>query len=101
VHPALTPDRKSTLATSLAVVIGSHSTSRQMPDPTRSREVAVTAAVTATKRSNVCAYLRGSSPPSGHGDSRLAGMCVCSGKNSDSSPRSSASRAMSAGEMAL
>ena len=73
---------------------------RQMPEPTRSRVVAATAAVTATNRSNVCAYLRGSSRPPGHGDSRLAGMCVCSGKNSDSWPRSSASRARSAGAMA-
>src|SRR5215471_5353669 len=73
---------------------------RQMPEPTRSRVVAVTAAVAATNRSKVCAYLRGSSRPPGQGDWRSAGMCVCSGKNSDSCPRSSASRAMSAGAMA-
>jgi len=71
-----------------------------MPEPTRSREVTVTAAVAATNRSKVWAYLCGSSLPPGQADSRLAGMCVCSGKNSDSCPRSSASRAMSAGAMA-
>ena len=31
----------------------------------------------------------------GHGVIRLAGMCVCSGKNSDSNPRSSHARASS------
>ena len=34
----------------------------------------------------------GSSPPPGHGVSRLTGMWVCSAKKSDSNPRSSASR---------
>ena len=57
------PDRWSTLATSLAVMIGSRSTTRQMPLPTRRCEVAAAAAVSATNRSYVCAYLRGSSPP--------------------------------------
>src|SRR6516165_2902444 len=94
------PDRQSTLATSLAVMIGSRSITRQIPEPTRSRVVTVTAAVTATNRSKVRAYLRGSSRPPGQGDWRSAGMCVCSGKNRDSCPRSSASRAMSAGAMA-
>ena len=45
------PDRTSTLATSLAQMIGSRSTTRQMPLPTRSRVVAVAAAVMATNRS--------------------------------------------------
>src|SRR6202008_5025608 len=89
-----------TLASALAVVSGSRSMTRQMPEPTRSRVVAATAAVTATNRSNVCAYLRGSSRPPGHGDCRLAGMWGCSGKNRDSGPPASASRATSAGAMA-
>jgi hypothetical protein len=74
------PERWSTLATSLAVWIGSRSTTRQIPLPIRSLEVAVAAAVSATKRSYVCAYLRGRSPPPGYGLARLAGMCECSGK---------------------
>ena len=45
------PDRWSTLATSLAVTIGSRSMTRQMPLQTRSRRVAATAAVIATNRS--------------------------------------------------
>ena len=45
------------LATSLAVMIGSRSMTRQMPLPTRSREVAAAAAVSATNRSYVCAVL--------------------------------------------
>jgi hypothetical protein len=39
------------LATSLAVVIGSRSTTRQIPLPIRRREVAAAAAVIATNRS--------------------------------------------------
>ena len=56
-HPAPTPnsnrppDRWSTDATSLAVMMGSRSMTRQMPLPTRSRPVAAAAAVSATKRS--------------------------------------------------
>jgi pSer/pThr/pTyr-binding forkhead associated (FHA) protein len=46
-------------------------------------------------------YLRGSSPPAGYGVSRLAGMCVCSGKNSDSCPRSSTRRASAPGADAV
>ena len=72
---------------------------RHTPDPTRSRDVAATAAVTATNRSNVCAYLRGSGCPLGWGV-WSAGMWVCSGKNSDSCPRSSASLATSPGRIA-
>ena len=41
------------LATSLAVMIGSRSMIRQMPEPIRSRVVAAAAAVIATKRSYV------------------------------------------------
>ena len=88
-HPAPTPNSKrppdstSTLATSLAVTIGSRSITRHTPEPTRSRLVTLAAAATATNRSSVCAYFRGSCPP-GYGVCRLAGMCVCSGKKSDS-----------------
>ena len=39
------------LATSFAVVIGSRSITRQIPEPTRSRVVAAAAAVSATNRS--------------------------------------------------
>jgi hypothetical protein len=39
----------------LAVMIGSRSITRQTPDPSRSREVADAAAVSATNRSNVWA----------------------------------------------
>jgi len=45
------PERWSTLATSFAVMIGSRSTTRQMPLPTRRRDVAAAAAVRATNRS--------------------------------------------------
>jgi hypothetical protein len=38
-------------------------------------------------------------PPAGYGVSRLAGMCVCSAKNSDSWPRSSSIRAIGPGPM--
>ncbi len=43
------------LATCLAVTIGSRSTTRQMPLPTLSREVATAAAVSATNSSYRCA----------------------------------------------
>ena len=45
-------------------------------------------------------YLRGSSPPPGNADSRLAGMCVCSGKYSARCPRSSTSAASAPGSIA-
>ena len=45
------PERWSTEATSLAVVIGSRSMTRQIPLPTRRLEVAAAAAVSATNRS--------------------------------------------------
>jgi hypothetical protein len=45
------PERRSIEAVSLAVMIGSRSTTRQMPLPTRSREVEAAAAVRETKRS--------------------------------------------------
>ena len=59
------PERTSIEATSFAVMIGSRWITRLMPLPTRSREVARAAAVSATKRSSVAVYLRGSSPPPG------------------------------------
>jgi hypothetical protein len=70
-QPAPTPNSKrppeivSTEATSLAVMIGSRWLTRQMPVPTRSRCVALAAAVSATNGSSVWLYLRGSSPPPG------------------------------------
>ena len=48
------PERWSTEATSLAVVIGSRSITRQIPVPTRSVSVAVAAAAQATNGSSVC-----------------------------------------------
>ncbi len=45
------PERWSTLATSLAVTIGSRSITRQMPLAIRSRLVAVAAAASETNRS--------------------------------------------------
>ena len=48
------PDSTSSDATSLAVVIGSRSTIRQMPVPTRRRSVTVATAVSATNGSCVC-----------------------------------------------
>ena len=88
------------LETSFASVMGSRSMTRQMPLPTSRRSVAAAAEVSATNRSSVCEYSRGSSGPPGQGDLRLAGMCVCSGKKSDSKPCASASRASSPGAMA-
>jgi hypothetical protein len=88
------------LATSLAVMIGSRSTTRQIPLPTRRRLVAAAAAVSATNTSCVCAYLRGNSAPPGHSDSRDAGMCVCSAKYSAVWPCSSTSRATGPGPIA-
>ena len=70
-QPAPTPNSKrppeswSTLATSLAVVIGSRSTTRQMPLAMRSFDVVAAAVLRATNRSYECEYLRGSSPPAG------------------------------------
>ena len=45
------PERWSRLATSLAVMIGSRSVTRQMPLPTRSDEVAASEVASATNRS--------------------------------------------------
>ena len=69
--------------------------------PVPSLIVSVTAATDAraTKGSQVWLYWRGSSPPAGKGVSRLAGICVCSGKSSDSKPRSSASLPRRAGSI--
>ena len=94
------PDRWSTLATSLAVVIGSRWTTRQTPLPIRRRVVAAAAAVIATKRSYVCRYLRGSSIPAGWGVRRLTGMWLCSENHTDSCPRSSSIRASGPGPIA-
>ena len=91
------PDRKSSEATSLAVVIGSRSTTRQMPVPSRSFVVACATVASATNGSCVCQYFSGSSPPRGFGVSRATGMCVCSAKSSVSKPASSAARPSSAG----
>ena len=105
-HPAPTPnskrppDRKSRLATSLAVTIGSRWMTRQMPVPMRRRRVAAAAAVKATKGSRVWAYSFGRSPPPGNGVRRLVGMWVCSGTQNDSKPRSSRARASSSTRMA-
>ena len=81
-------------------MLGPRSMTRQMPLPTSSRSVAAAAAVSATNRSSVCEYSFGRSGPPGQGDLRLAGMCVCSGKKSDSKPCASTSRASSPGPMA-
>ena len=91
------PDSRSMLATSLAVMIGSRSTTRQMPVPTLSVSVAAAATVSATNGSYVREYSRGSSPPTGYGVARDAGMWVCSVKKSDSKPRSCTIRASVAG----
>ena len=90
-------ESRSRLATDFAVVIGSRSITRQMPVATFSRSVAMAAAVSATNGSYVCQYISGSSGPPGHGERLLAGMCVCSGAQYDSKPRSSSIRASSSG----
>src|SRR5439155_1216950 len=65
-HPPPTPkrtrprERKSRLATSLAVVIGSRSTSRQIPEPTLRVVVTAAAVARATNGSCVCQYSFGS-----------------------------------------
>ena len=87
------------VAIAFAATIGSCSTSRQMPEPILMREVAIAAAVIDTKGSMKCRYCLGMSPPSGNGVARLAGMCVCSGNQTDSKPRSSAARAQTSGRM--
>src|SRR5262249_46186677 len=92
-------ERRSRLATDLAVVMVSRSMIRQMPVPTRSRFVAAAAAMRATNGSSVCLYCSGSSPPA-NGLRRLVGVCVCSGTQRDSKLRASASRASSSMRMA-
>jgi hypothetical protein len=94
------PERKSTLATSFASVIGSRSITRQMPVPTFRFFVTAKAAPAATNGSRVCEYSIGNGAPPGQGVRRLVGMCVCSGKNSDSNPRSSHALARSWGGIA-
>ena len=70
-QPAPTPNRKrppemwSSVATSLAVTIGSRSITRQTPVPSFSRSVVAAAAPRATNGSSVWLYSRGSSPPPG------------------------------------
>ena len=91
------PERWSTDAASLAVMMGSRSTTRQMPVPTLSSVVTMAAAVQATNGSSVWLYSGGSSPPAGYGVSRLTGMWVCSGNSSESKPACSTSGATSCG----
>jgi hypothetical protein len=70
-QPAPTPNStrpplsRSSDATSLAVMIGSRSMTRQMPVPSRSSVVAIAAAVSATKGSSERQYIDGRSPPAG------------------------------------
>ena len=72
-QPPPMPKRKrplettSTLATCLAVWMGSRWTSRQMPVATLRVLEASAAAVSATNGSIVCQYCLGSSPPAGQG----------------------------------
>ena len=68
-----------------------------IPRPTLIVSVAAAAWVAATNGSNRRLYSRGSSPPAGYGVARLAGMWVCSGKNTDSNPSASARVASHAG----
>ena len=93
-------ERKSRLATSLAVVIGSRSTSRQIPEPTLSVVVTAAAVASATNRSCVRQYSFGRVGPPGHGLRRETGMWVCSGNQSDSKPRASTARARSSTRIA-
>ena len=93
-------DNRSTDATSLAIVIGSRSITRQMPLPILMVVVTAAAAVSATNRSCVCQYSLGRSPPPGNGLLRLAGMWVCSGNQIDSKPRASHSLASVSGRTA-
>ncbi len=79
----------------LALAMGSRWAASMMPVPTRRRSVTMAAAVMATTGSRQRQYCSGRSPPPGHGVSRLAGMWVCSGTQSESNPRASASRASS------
>ena len=94
------PESRSSDATAFAVMIGSRSTTRQMPVPMRSRSVACATVASATNGSCVRQYFSGRSPPRGFGVSRLAGMCVCSANSSASKPASSAARPSSAGAIA-
>ena len=66
------------------------------------RVVTAAAIASDTVMSSRCEYTSGSGSPvndPGHGVSRLTGMWLCSGSQSDSKPRSSTARASSAGEM--
>ena len=89
------PEKWSTLAMAFAHAMGSCCGTRQIPVPTTRRSVTTAAAVQVTNGSWVCAYILGSSLPPDHGERRLVGMWVCSGKNSEWKPRSSIARASS------
>ena len=91
------PEIMSSEAISFASVMGSRSITKQMPVPNAMRSVAAAQAPKATNGSWERQYCRGSSPPPGNGVLRLVGMCVCSGKNRLSKPRSSTARAISMG----
>ena len=87
-------------AADLADTNTSCSGTSRMPVPSINVSVVLAAAASATNGSCVCQYSCGRSPPPGQGDLRLVGMCVCSGNQSDSKPRSSASLASSPGWIA-
>ncbi len=59
------PDRWSSVATSLAVTMGSRSITRQTPVPSLRRSVTAATAPSATNGSSVWLYSGGSSPPPG------------------------------------
>lgn len=94
------PERRSSVATALAVTIGSRCATSAMPVPISSLVVTTAAAVSATNGSSVRLYSSASSlSPVGGGVLRLTGMCVCSGRYSEPSPRTSTSRARSSGRI--
>ena len=90
----------STEAADLAATSTSCSGTSRMPVASLIVSVVPAAAASATNGSWVCQYSCGRSPPPGQGDWRLVGMWVCSGNQSDSKPRSSASLASSPGWIA-
>ena len=88
------------MATALAVTIGSRWAASRIPVPNRMVVVADAAAANATSGSRHRLYSSSSSAaPVAGGVRRLTGMCVCSGSQSDCSPRASASRASSTTSM--
>ena len=86
-------------ATSFAVVMGSRSITRQMPVASLIVLVAAAAAISATNGIVRVPVLLRQLAAGGVGRLRLAGMCVCSGNQTDSNPRSSQARAKSSGRM--